>query len=89
MAEYSRRMRQQASWGGAIELTAFAHAMDVSVWVWQRRGGGALGFERTQAFDARGGDGVDNTVHLLFEGRRRGHYNSFFPDPEELVEVVS
>ncbi|KAL1496293.1 hypothetical protein AB1Y20_016255 [Prymnesium parvum] len=81
LRQYSSRM-SHSGWGGGIEMAACARVMRVNVWVYERR---PHGFERISAFDAAGGAGAEQTVHVLYQGGC--HYDALVPDKAEVAAV--
>ena len=79
-ARYAKKMARGSAWGGGIEMAACSQLHSVSVWVYERRGGG---FERISCFDSADADAP--TVHILYKGGV--HYDALIPDAAEVASA--
>jgi hypothetical protein len=79
-ARYAKKMARGSAWGGGIEMAACSQLHSVSVWVYERRGGG---FERISCFDSAAADAP--TVHILYKGGV--HYDALIPDAAEVASA--
>ena len=79
-ARYAKKMARGSAWGGGIEMAACSQLHSVSVWVYERRGGG---FERISCFDSADADAP--TVHILYKGGV--HYDALILDAAEVASA--